>query len=239
MKGRAPHAAAGQSHREHRFGKQSGSERKRGGHCRWLGLAGRHDDAASKRCNDRKCEANEIDGGAPLSWRRRNERRDLRNAALRDTHQVPRDRCAIGRRYQGRIRSNVARTPCEPRRKNRLDLTATNGPYRSGRLRALKFCDVLIAQGLECADDNQAAQCEHDRTKCKERAGHYLGHDFDTCPMRAVIDDVHLQIVLQLEGAASISAVEGWPDQFAAWVQTLWPQVRKALNDRNVSQLGG
>ena len=77
------------------------------------------------------------------------------------------------------------------------------------------------------------------REECDKRAGHYLGHDFNTCPIRSVIDDVHLQIALQLEGAANMSAVEGWPDQYAAWVQTLWPQVRRALRDRSVEQIGG
>ena len=81
--------------------------------------------------------------------------------------------------------------------------------------------------------------CAMDRSKCRERAGHYLGHDFDTCPIRSVMDDVHLQIALQLEGCANMTASQGWPDEYAAWVQTLWPQVKRALADRSVEQVGG
>lgn len=57
--------------------------------------------------------------------------------------------------------------------------------------------------------------------------------------MRAVIDDTRLQLVLGLEAASQVSPVEGWPGTYAAWVTTLWPQVRKALNDRQVSKIEG
>ena len=78
-----------------------------------------------------------------------------------------------------------------------------------------------------------------DRAKCKARAGHYLGHDFNTCPIRSIMDDVHLQVALQLHGSAHMAPIHGWPDDYTAWVCTLWPQVKRSLEDRSVQQVGG
>jgi hypothetical protein len=98
--------------------------------------------------------------------------------------------------------------------------------------------DVLARQGLDCAEAGRPP-CGSDRALCRAKAGHYLGEDWETCPVRATLDDRRLQLVMHLEAASQQGPISDWPDSYAAWVQPLWAKLRKAVGSRTVESKGG
>ena len=86
--------------------------------------------------------------------------------------------------------------------------------------------------GLECS----GGHCP-DRSKCDTRGGMYLGHDFPSCPVRMMLDDVHLQAAMSIERAVAISPITGWPDGFSAWVVELSSMLKAARADRRQSEM--
>ena len=89
---------------------------------------------------------------------------------------------------------------------------------------------MLARMGLECLEDQGG--CKGERAICKTKAGHYLGQQWATCPVRSAMDDPYVQHVAQLEASSKIGPVSDWPEAYAAWVQPLWHQLRGLINDR-------
>ena len=91
--------------------------------------------------------------------------------------------------------------------------------------------DILSKRGLDCADDGGAG-CIGDRSICTRNAGKYLGQDWPICPVRSALDDPYVQAVAHLEASSKIAQIDGWPDDFSAWVQPLWTTLRSVMSDR-------
>ncbi len=92
------------------------------------------------------------------------------------------------------------------------------------------WTDVLSRMGLDCVEDD--APCKGLAERCKRKAGRYLGQEWDTCPLRDAMGDPYVQHVAQLEASSKINPLQGWPDDYAAWVQPLWQQLRALIDDR-------
>lgn len=95
--------------------------------------------------------------------------------------------------------------------------------------------DVLGEGGLECARGD--ARCGGDRDKCKKNAGNYMGEAWDICPVRAVQDDECLLRVINLERDSKLTPISGWPNEYVAWVSSLWAEYRSKINEREAARL--
>ena len=90
-------------------------------------------------------------------------------------------------------------------------------------------------RGLKCAAGD-ASGCEG---RCEHRAGFYLGRPWDRCPVAELNDDERLRYVLTLEHHSKLSPLCGWPDEFAAWVPSVWSllvQARAKRTSHSTSQ---
>lgn len=103
-------------------------------------------------------------------------------------------------------------------------------------MRAAAWLDILRdLHRLPCADGD-VSDCTG---RCEDRAGSYLGDEWDGCPVRALRDDHHLLYVLRLDRQGSLAPLSDWPDGYAAWVPDLWSEVRAARDDRRAHEAGG
>jgi len=59
-----------------------------------------------------------------------------------------------------------------------------------------------------------------------------MGHEWDRCPVAELNADRKLLYVLSLEAQAKLSPIDGWPDDFAAWVPRYWQKLVAARADR-------
>lgn len=80
--------------------------------------------------------------------------------------------------------------------------------------------------GLACAG-GENFPCGHDRDKCRKRARAFNGVDWPTCPVRSILDDPHVAIVLRLERQMEVGPVDGWTRRFAAWVPRLLLELKR------------
>jgi len=109
-------------------------------------------------------------------------------------------------------------------------------PYLSERVRVAAWLDVLAdAHGLKCAAGDSSA-CSG---TCEHRAGFYLGRPWSRCPVAELNDDARLRYVLTLEHHAKLSPLAGWPDDFAAWVPSIWSSLVQARAARQAHSSRG
>ena len=109
-------------------------------------------------------------------------------------------------------------------------------PYLSERVRVAAWLDVLAnAHGLKCAAGD-ASDCAG---RCEHRAGLYLGRPWERCPVAELNDDERLRYVMTLEHHSKLSPIAGWPDEFAAWVPSIWSELVQARARRQTHDAKG
>jgi len=78
--------------------------------------------------------------------------------------------------------------------------------------------------------------CESDMDVCRSKAGTYLGVEWEMCPVRCLLRDTRLQVVLQLDAASKVTALSGWPDDYAAWVVSTLGELRAVRAGRRAHE---
>lgn len=59
-----------------------------------------------------------------------------------------------------------------------------------------------------------------------------MGHEFDTCPARVVMNDGRLVAALALEAESAINPLSNWPEGYSAWSIELLGDIRRARQKR-------
>jgi hypothetical protein len=103
-------------------------------------------------------------------------------------------------------------------------------------VRVVVFLDQLFrAHGLGCAAGS-FDYCQHDRSKCAEKAGFYVNNQWSRCPVREVLDDSRMTAALQVERQSKISPIANWPSGYAAWVPEYVCAISAAREERASSE---